>query len=143
MKMSELKPIFIIVDVAFIVYWILVFGNFMPEEYLFKDYDNVIVAAWNYSFMPLDMAISATGLLAIVCYTRRDDRWRSIAIISLTLTFCSGLQAIAFWALRKDFDPAWWALNGFLMLYPLYFFVKEMFFQTTTDIFCVHKYPQQ
>ncbi len=38
------------------------------------------------------------------------------------LTFCSGLMAVAFWTLRGDFDPAWWAPNlFFLLIYPLFF----------------------
>jgi hypothetical protein len=44
-----------------------------------------------------------------------------LVIISLTLTMCSGLQAIAFWALRGDFAIDWWLINGFLFGYPLAF----------------------
>jgi hypothetical protein len=42
-------------------------------------------------------------------------------VVSLTLTMCSGLQALAFRALRADFDPLWWMPNLFLLLYPLFF----------------------
>jgi hypothetical protein len=37
------------------------------------------------------------------------------------LTFCSGLQAIAFWALRAEFDLTWWLANGYLLICPLFF----------------------
>ncbi|MEH7679026.1 DUF5360 family protein, partial [Priestia megaterium] len=35
--------------------------------------------------------------------------------------FCSGLQAIAYWAFIKDFDVTWWAFNLYLMIHPLFF----------------------
>jgi hypothetical protein len=44
-----------------------------------------------------------------------------VPLISSVLTSCSGLQAVAFWALRGDFDVIWWAPNLFLLLYPLVF----------------------
>ncbi|KYD26322.1 hypothetical protein B4113_1100 [Geobacillus sp. B4113_201601] len=31
------------------------------------------------------------------------------------------MQAIAFWAFSKDFDITWWAVNLYLMIYPLFF----------------------
>jgi hypothetical protein len=39
---------------------------------------------------------------------------------------CSGLQAISFWAMRCQFDATWWALNGFLLLYPLPYLAKRL-----------------
>lgn len=41
--------------------------------------------------------------------------------MSLVLTSCSGLQAVSFWYVRRDFDWTWWAPNLFLLLYPLFF----------------------
>ncbi|WP_371399886.1 DUF5360 family protein [Priestia megaterium] len=44
------------------------------------------------------------------------------------MTFRSGLQAIAYWALMKDFNLTWWAFNLHLMIYPLFFiklFIKD------------------
>jgi hypothetical protein len=38
------------------------------------------------------------------------------------LTFCSGLQATAFWAWRAEFDLTWWLANGYLLIYPLFLF---------------------
>jgi hypothetical protein len=29
-------------------------------------------------------------------------------------------MALAFWALRRDFDFTWWLPNAFLLLYPLF-----------------------
>jgi hypothetical protein len=59
-----LRPLFLIVDLGFIAYWAITLAGVIPDEYLFKDYDNPILSAWNWSFLPLDLAISASGLTA-------------------------------------------------------------------------------
>ncbi|QRG66442.1 DUF5360 family protein [Brevibacillus choshinensis] len=95
--------------------------HLIPSAYLFKDYDHPTLSAWNWSFLPLDILISLTGLASLYLYKKQNHMWKQIALVSLVLTFCSGLQAIAFWAIRMDFDPSWWLPNLFLMLYPLLF----------------------
>jgi hypothetical protein len=119
--MRRLRWFFLVTDIGFIVYWTITAIHVIPKDYLFKDYDNPILMAWNWSFLPLDLFISATGLLSLYFYRRNRAEWRSLALVSLVLTFCSGLQAIAFWVIRHDFNPAWWAPNLFLLLYPLFF----------------------
>jgi hypothetical protein len=119
--MQRLKYFFLVVDIGFIVYWGVILFQLLPEEYLFNDYHNPILVAWNWSFLPLDLAISATGLTSLALWRRGKAQWRSLALISLVLTFCSGLQAITFWALRLEFDPTWWLPNLFLLIYPLFF----------------------
>jgi hypothetical protein len=121
MPVRWLKRVFVLVDSGFVVYWLCSIMQWFPREYLFKDYDNPILQAWNYSFLPLDLLVSATGLGSVWCHSRERAVWAPLALISLTLTSCSGLQALAFWALRGDFDAAWWAPNLFLLLYPLVF----------------------
>lgn len=81
---------------------------------------------WNFSFLPLDLLVSATGLTSIWCHTRGKWQWQPLALVSLTLTLCSGLQAVAFWTLRRDFDPMWWVPNLFLLLYPVFFLPAVM-----------------
>jgi hypothetical protein len=120
-KIRRLKLVFILVDAGFIVYWLFALFDLFPPAWLFKDYENPILHAWNFSFLPLDLLVSATGFAALVCHARRLAIWRELALVSLVLTFCSGLQAVAFWTLRSDFDPWWWLPNLFLMFYPLYF----------------------
>jgi hypothetical protein len=44
----------------------------------------------------------------------------ALALVSLVLTSCAGLQAVSF-CIRGEFDPAWWIPNLFLLLHPLYF----------------------
>jgi len=119
--MRKLRPFFLVVDLGFLLYWAITLLHWIPPQYLFKDYENPILQAWNWSFLPLDLAISATGLSALYLWRKGKESWRPLALISLVLTFCSGLMAVAFWTLRGDFDPSWWAPNLFLLLYPLFF----------------------
>ena len=128
--LRSLKPFFIITDVGFIVYWLITALRLIPEAYLFKDYHDPLLVAWNWSFLPLDLAISATGLSSLWLYRRSDQMWQPVALISLVLTFCSGLQAITFWTVRADFDLTWWLANGYLLVYPLFFIPRLLVWQT-------------
>lgn len=124
-----LKTFMIATDGGMIAYWTLTtlaaLGAIaLPREWLFSDYHDPTVVSWNWSFLPLDLALSATGLAAVWLATRGDPSWRILAAVSLTLTVCAGLMAIAFWAIRCDFDPAWWAANLFLLLWPIPFLVS-------------------
>lgn len=118
--MGSLRYFFLLTDVGFILYWLVTLSGLIPPEYLFKDYHNPILSAWNWSFLPLDLLISATGLWSLRLFARGAN-WESAALVSLVLTFCSGLMALAFWTLRRDFDIAWWLPNLYLMLYPLFY----------------------
>ncbi len=119
--MNRLKTYFLVVDIGFILYWLITLLKIIPSEYLFKDYHNPILVAWNWSFLPLDLCISGTGLASLWLWNKKNLNWKPLALISLVLTSCSGLQAIAFWVLRTDFDPSWWIPNLFLLIYPLFF----------------------
>ncbi len=119
--MKTLKYYFWVVDIGFILYWLITLLGIIPNAYLFKDYHNPILVAWNWSFLPLDLFISATGLSSLWLWKKNNGAWKPMALISLVLTSCSGLQAIAFWVLRSDFDISWWLPNLFLLVYPLFF----------------------
>lgn len=108
-------------DIGFVIYWSVIWLGLIPKEYGYQDYTNEYLVDWNTSFIPLDLCISLTGMLSLYCYNKRIAQWRSLCLISLTLTFCSGLQAIAFWGIRQDYDWLWWAPNVFLMVYPLFY----------------------
>lgn len=123
--MKKLRVFFLLTDIGFLLYWLITFLHAIPAAYLFKDYNNPILSAWNWSFFPLDMCISFSGISCLVLYVKKMPLWRKFGLISLVLTFCSGLQAVSFWFLRNDFDPAWWILNLYLVIYPL-FFIKGM-----------------
>jgi Family of unknown function (DUF5360) len=119
--MSSLKVFFWFTDLGFIAYWLITALHLIPAQYLFQDYTNPILSAWNWSFLPLDLMVSASGLAALWAFKQKLEFWRSFALISLVLTFSSGLNAIAFWVIRGDFDPTWWIPNLYLMIYPLFF----------------------
>ncbi len=118
-----LKILFFITDFSFIFYWFITYFKLIPEEYLFKDYKNDLVVIWNWSFFPLDIFISLTGLTSIY-FSKKQKLSEFLILISLVLTFCSGLQAISYWVIAKDFDLSWWIPNLYLLLYPIYFLVK-------------------
>ena len=69
-----------------------------------------------------DRLISASGLASLWAYNRRLEVWRSLAVISLTLTMTSGLNAIALWVIRGDFDPTWWIPNLYLLDLSIFLF---------------------
>ncbi|MFS0557529.1 YvaD family protein [Brevibacillus sp. 179-C9.3 HS] len=112
---------FWVTDVAFVVYWLITFLELLPVEYLYQDYYNPNLVAWNLSFFPLDILISITGFASLYAYRRGVHMWKPLAMLSLVLTSCSGLQAIAFWAFKADFDWSWWIPNLYLLIYPLFF----------------------
>jgi Family of unknown function (DUF5360) len=122
--MLGLSPFFLVADIGFIVYWLLSALALIPPDYAFNDYKNPIMTAWNWSFLPLDLAISATGLSAVYLHHKKNNLWKSLALISLAFTITSGLNAIAFWVIRGDFDLTWWLPNLYLLLYPLFFIPK-------------------
>lgn len=111
-------------DLGMISYWVItaaMAGGLLniPGEWLFKDYYDPRVVAWNWSFFPVDILFSVTGLAALRMERAGHASWRIMAAISLTLTVCAGLMAIAYWAILADFDLTWWIPNLFLMLWPL------------------------
>jgi hypothetical protein len=126
--MKRLKGFFWATDLGFLLYWIVSFLGLIPKEYRYQDYTDANLVAWNLSFFPLDLLISITGFASLYAYHRKNGCWRPLALISLVLTFCSGLQAITFWLLKGDFDPVWWIPNLYLLIYPLFFlprFLRE------------------
>lgn len=109
----------LITDVGFLLYWTASALNLFPPDWLYKDHGNPILMAWNWSFAPVDLAASASGLLALWYARRGDSNWSRLALVSLSLTFCAGLMALAFWSLRRDFEIAWWLPNLYLVAWPV------------------------
>ena len=112
-----------VTDVVMLLYWAITalaaLGIVaLPPAALYKGYHQPLLVAWNWSFMPLDVAFALTGLAAVHA-ARAGREWRGLATVSLTLTMCAGGMAIGFWALSGDFDPAWWLPNLLLLLGPL------------------------
>ena len=107
----------LITDIGFILYWFVAAFNIFPPSWLYKDHDNPILFAWNWSFAPVDLAASALGLVSLSLARKSSSIWPSVALLSTALTFCAGLMAISFWAIRRDFDLWWWLPNLYLVLW--------------------------
>ena len=95
-----------------------------PAALQFRDYSRQIFVNWNWSFLPLDLAISATGLTSLWFSRKGLAPALGLMTISLSLTFVFGLQAISFWEFAQDFSVACWLASLFLMLYPLVFITR-------------------
>jgi len=119
--MRSLKAFFWFTDLGFILYWSATALHLIPLEYAFNDYQDPILVAWNWSFFPLDMLISLSGLSSLYLHARGHSSWRSLAVVSLTLTLVAGLNALSFWTLRGDFSLEWWLPNLYLTIYPLFY----------------------
>lgn len=119
---AALRRLLLVTDWGFILYWsvtALAAAHViaLPTDWMFRNHDDPAMVAWNWSFLPLDLAASAFGLLAV----RAGGAWKGLATVSLALTSCAGLMAISFWAISGDFDVSWWAPNLFLVAWPWVF----------------------
>ena len=119
--MKSLRYIFLFVDLSFILYWIITFFHLIPPEYLYNNYSNQLMVNWNWSFFPIDILISVTGLTSLYLEKKMNPKWIFMAFISLILTSASGLMAISYWIIAKEFFLIWWIPNLILLFYPLYF----------------------
>ena len=118
-----------ITDALFLAYWAAAGAAAagliqLPAALMYAGYDQPRVVAWNWSFLPIDVAFSVTGLLAVRAARRGDPLWRPLALISLILTQVAGLMAVGYWALLGEFDPSWFLPNLVLVLWPLAFLPK-------------------
>lgn len=96
----------------------------IPEGYLFKDYYDPRVVAWNWSFFSLDVIFAVLGIYAARLFTKGDNRWFGYALVSAALTFCAGFMAICYWVILGDFDPSWWIPNLIIAAWPVWFVPK-------------------
>jgi hypothetical protein len=115
-----------ITDMAFLAYWVLsalaAMGLLhLPASLMYDDYNNPRVVAWNWSFLPLDLAFSFSGLGAVMAARRGSPLWQPLALISLIVTIAAGGMAISYWTLLGEFDPSWFLANAALVIWPLAF----------------------
>lgn len=108
-----------LIDIGLLLYWILSAIKIIPDEYMFKDHDNPIINSWNWSFLPLDVVLSVSGIVASILYKRKNPLWLPLILISLSLMFSAGLMALSFWTIRSDYDITWWIANGVLVIVPI------------------------
>lgn len=121
-----LKLAFTVTDVAFLIYWAVAgldTGGLihLPPDWLYPNAHDPRVVAWNWSFFPLDIAFSVTGLWAVAASRRADLIWRPLALISLILTMVAGGMACGYWLLLGEIDPMWFGMNALLVVWPCLF----------------------
>lgn len=115
-----------ITDLLFLAYWLAsgldkVGLIAIPSDWLYAGAGEPRVDAWNWSFFPLDLAFSVTGLAAVAASRKGSASWRPLALISLILTMVAGGMAVGYWTLLGEFDPAWYLPNLALLIWPLAF----------------------
>ncbi|MCA9609015.1 MAG: DUF5360 family protein [Myxococcales bacterium] len=121
----------LITDLGFLAYW-LVSGIAelgwisLPASLMYAGYGDDRVCAWNWSFFPLDVAFSVTGLLAVRWGRAGRPAWRPMALVSLTLTVVAGLMAVSYWTLTEEIVASWYLTNLLLVLWPLPYLVWLM-----------------
>jgi hypothetical protein len=122
----SLAVLLTVTDVAFLLYWALAALSqaglvYIPPEWMYANYERADVIAWNWSFLAMDLAFSYFGLRAVAAARRGDERWRALAIVSLTLTMAAGGMAVAYWTILLEFDPSWYFANLALVIWPLFY----------------------
>lgn len=115
-----------ITDVMFLLYWSLSgLGQagvlHIPHDWMYVRFDDPRVVAWNWSFLPVDLAFSALGLSAVAADRRGSGLWRPLALLSLAFTMVAGGMAVSYWALLCEFNPTWLLPNLALVIWPLFF----------------------
>lgn len=106
-----LKPVMLAVDLAFLAYWTVIALGVLPPGLRFTGYEDPVMVAWNWSFLPLDLAASLTGIAAVAWQPRSAIAGRVLLPVSLALTAAAGGMAIGFWTLVGWFEATWWIPN--------------------------------
>jgi Family of unknown function (DUF5360) len=124
-----LKLALTITDLAFLIYWAIAGLDTaglisLPADWLYPDAHDPRVVAWNWSFFPLDIGFSVTGLCAVRANAQGKPIWRPLALISLILTMVAGGMACGYWLLLAEVDPTWFGMNLLLLVWPLAFLPK-------------------
>ncbi|MFD1189279.1 MULTISPECIES: DUF5360 family protein [Phenylobacterium] len=115
-----------VTDLLFLAYWstsLLALAGVVhvSPDAMYAGYDQPRVIAWNWSFLPLDLAFSVSGLLAVRAARRGSPIWRPLALISLAFTVAAGGMAIGYWTLLGEFNPSWFLPNLALVVWPMAF----------------------
>ncbi len=108
-----------ITEVGMLLYWafatiVVLNWIYVPPEYMYSDYQNPLIVAWNWSFFPLDVLFAVLGLTARF-FVQSRSKELILSTLSLGLMFCAGLMAVSFWIIQGSFDPFWWGINIWLM----------------------------
>lgn len=118
MRLQVSKALLLVVDALLVLYWVAVAFDAIPPESAFRDYQDPMMQAWNWSFFPLDLAAAALGFAGVHLIRRGHRLGTLVLTIGLTLTFCAGFMALSFWSYYGDFSVSWWIPNIALMVVP-------------------------
>lgn len=115
-----------VTDIAFLLYWAIAAAHAagwapISAEWLYPNADDPRVVAWNWSFLPLDIAFSITGLAAVRAARAGKPIWRPLALISLILTMTAGGMAVSYWLIMNEIVWSWFLANLILVLFPIPF----------------------
>lgn len=107
-------------EIGMLLYW--VFASLfaldvvsIDPQWMYSNYEDPMVVAWNWSFLPLDLLFALAGLVSR--FAPMADKTKGVlAVFSLSLMFCAGLMAVSFWLIQEFYDPFWWAMNLWLVL---------------------------
>ncbi|AJT42219.1 DUF5360 family protein [Psychromicrobium lacuslunae] len=100
-------------DLGFLSYWVASALGVISVG------GEAIMQDWNWSFLGLDLIAIGTGLASLLLARFGHPSAATLMTISLALTSAAGLMALNFYALRCQFDPAWWLPNLWLFLFPV------------------------
>jgi hypothetical protein len=117
-------PFFAVSDSLMLLYWFIVTLDALgclqvPEEHLYSNYHQPWMVVWNWSFLPLDLLMSLTGLLALRLCRQHVGAWYEVSLVSATLTFAAGFMAISYWTVAREFAWSWWIPNLALATWPI------------------------
>ncbi len=115
-----------ITDILFLIYWsvsglVLLGAIDIPMSYLYANYDQPMVVAWNWSYLGVDLAFSFLGLAAVRAARKGNPIWRPLALLSLAFTMSAGGMAISYWSIMGEYDLSWYLPNLALVIWPLFF----------------------
>lgn len=114
-----LKTLTTATELAMLLYWVLATALILgliqiDPSYMYSDYENPLVVAWNWSFFPIDIAFALSGLWARFGPGSEALKFK-LEIIAAVLMICAGLMAVSFWVLTAEFDVMWWGMNLWLI----------------------------
>lgn len=115
-----------VTDIGFLLYWAISLLDVMgvialPRSWMYEGYGDPHICAWNWSFLPVDLLFSVSGLASVAAARRGDPIWRPLALLSLSFTMIAGLMAISYWGLMGTFEPAWFLPNLAIVVWPCLF----------------------
>ena len=117
--MNGNKLLLTLTEGGMILYWI--FASLVAldvlmvaPEYMYSDYTNPTMVAWNWSFLPIDALFAVAGLYGRFGKTGGLGR-NILSTFSQSLMLCAGVMAISFWIVVGSFDPFWWSMNLWLV----------------------------